>query len=98
MCIWYVSPLWQFIDPDKFVYAFFGDFTRWAGVIRQQIISIDKDMDNHNIAITAQGFPNQSVRLVFSVFTDGLSYDSFDTSDTNGQARFFIILHNIICA
>jgi hypothetical protein len=98
MCVWYVSPLCQFNDTDKFVYGLFGDFTRWAGVNRQQIISIDKDMVNCNITITAQGFSDQTSCQVFSVFNGGLAYVSCGTSDTTWQARFFFVPHNIICA
>jgi hypothetical protein len=33
ICVWYVSPLWHFNDPDKFVYALLGDLT--SGTTRQ---------------------------------------------------------------
>jgi len=98
MCVWYVSPVWQFNDPDKFVYALFGDLTRWTGVSRQQIISIDKDFNNNNITITVQGFPNQLVRLFFSVFINVEELVSCGTSDTSGQARFVVAPHKISCA
>ena len=97
-CVFDVSPLWQFNNPDKFVYALLGGFTSWTGVSRQRILSIDKDMQNNNVTITVQGFPNQLVRLVFSTFIDGLSYVSCGTSDTTGQAHFIVVPHNIICA
>jgi hypothetical protein len=97
-CLWYVSPIWQLNDTDSMPYALIGEFGRWTGVSKQRITSIVRDTEKNQVTVTVQGLLNEHVTLVFSVLNRILEYVSCFTSATNGQVRFIVIPHNIMCA
>ncbi len=98
VCLWYVSPIWQLNDTDSIPYALLGEFRTWAGVSKQRITSIVRDTEKNQVTITVQGLLNEHVTLVFSVLIRVLEYTSCFTSATNGQVRFIVTPHSIMCA
>ncbi len=63
ICLWYVSPLWQFNDAAKTKYAFLGELNKWTAVSQQRIPSIDTNPEKTQTTITLQGERSERVQL-----------------------------------
>ena len=63
VCIWYISPMWQFdSDPNSGV-ALIGDFDKWTAVSRQRFTSIIIDDKQSQATVTYQGVSNERVSI-----------------------------------
>jgi len=76
VCIWYISPLWEFNDQANSGVAFMGEFGKWTPVSRQRFTSINIDHKENQARVTYQGTPNEEITIVTADPPDGISYTS----------------------
>ncbi len=63
LCLWYVSPLWQFNDAAKTNYAFLGEWNKWTAVSQQRFTSIVTNPEKTQTTITFEGERHEIVHL-----------------------------------
>ncbi len=63
ICLWYVSPLWEFNNPAKTKYALLGEWNKWTAVSQQRISSIDINAEKTQTTIDLQGERSEIVQI-----------------------------------
>jgi hypothetical protein len=64
VCIWYISPIWQFDGQAESAVAFMGDFGKWVPVSRQRFTSIVIDPKENQARVTYQGVFNERISII----------------------------------
>ncbi len=67
ICIWHISPIWQFNSPPGSSVAFLGDFGKWAPISRQRFTSLIMDSENSQARLTFQGVPGEEI-FIFTFY------------------------------
>ena len=98
LCVWYISPVWQFNDSNKTKYALLGEWNKWTAVSRQRFLSITTNTENTQTTIVVQGLSSEVVPVV--VYHSTLRSITVNCSITaeNGQANLVITPTNAICS
>lgn len=98
ICVWYISSLRQFDDPNKTKYALLGEWDKWTAVSRQRFLSITTNSENTQATITIQGITSEVVSI--SVYHSTLKsvMISCPISAQNGQANLVITPINTVCS
>lgn len=98
ICLWYVSPKWQFNDPLQTNYALLGELNKWTAVSRQRFSSITTNVDKTQTTIVVQGVAAEVVPI-------GIYHSKFQSmtvnctiSGTTGQANLIITPANVVCS
>jgi hypothetical protein len=97
ICLWYVSPLWQFNDAAKTKYAFLGEWNKWTAVSQQRLVSIVTNTENTQTTVTLQGGPSEAIQV--AVYHPSLPSAIVDCRifQSNGQAQLVISPSTVIC-
>jgi hypothetical protein len=98
ICVWYVSPLWQFNDPSKTKYALLGEENKWTAVSRQRFLSITTNSENTETIIIVQGIKSEIVSIVVYHSTSQTDIVKCVIYNENGQANLVITPTNAICS
>lgn len=98
ICVWYISPLWQFSDPMKTEYALLGEWNKWTAVSRQRFLSMQRNADNTETTIVIQGIVNEMVSVVVYHSTIRSSIVKCMISAQNGQTKLVITPTNATCS
>ena len=98
VCVWYISPLWQFNDPNKTKYALLGEGEKWTAVSRQRFLSITTNTENTETTIIVQGVTSEVVPVV--VYHSTLQSMTVNCSITaeNGRASLVITPTTAVCS
>jgi hypothetical protein len=64
ICLWYVSPLWQFNDPLPTRYALLGELGKWTAVSRQRFGPITTNRQKTEANIAVQGMQSEVVQVL----------------------------------
>ena len=64
ICLWYVSPLWQFNDGIHTKYALLGELNKWTAVSKQRFLSITTNTEKTQTTIVVQGAASETVPVV----------------------------------
>lgn len=98
ICLWYISPLWQFSDPARTKYALLGEWNKWTAVSAQRFVSIATNAQKTQATITVQGAPSEIVPIV--VYHSALRSVMVNCpiSTVNGQANLVITPTNVACS
>lgn len=63
ICLWYISPVWQFGDPARTKYALLGELNKWTAVSKQRFTSIATNLKKTQANITIQGVASEIVTI-----------------------------------
>ena len=98
ICLWYVSPLWQFNDSTQTKYALLGEWNKWTSVSRQRFLSIVTNTENTETIIGIQGVILEVVSVV--VYHSILQSVTINCtiSNQNGQANLVITPTTVVCS
>lgn len=98
VCVWYVSPIWQFNDVLQTKYALLGELNKWAAVSRQRFVSITTNTEKTQATIVVQGIIAETVSI-------GIYHAKFQSmivnctmSSTTGRANLIITPTNVVCS
>ena len=98
ICVWYLSPVWEFNDSMKTKYSLLGEINKWTSVSRQRFLSIEKNAENTETRIVIQGVKDEIVSI-------GISHSIFKSlivkcliSNENGQGNVIITPSNVTCS
>jgi hypothetical protein len=83
ICLWYVSPLWQFNDLSQTQYALLGEWNKWTPVSQQRFVSITNNAQNTQTTITLQIATSEIVSVV--VFHSTLHYITINCSTSTNK-------------
>jgi hypothetical protein len=98
ICLWYVSPLWQFNDPIRTKYALLGEWNKWTAVSQQRVVSIATNTEKTQATIILQGAPSEIVPMVVYHSTLHSTTVNCSMSADNGQAKLVINPSNVACS
>ncbi|CAF0939280.1 unnamed protein product [Adineta steineri] len=98
ICLWYVSPSWQFNDPVRTKYALLGELNKWTSVSQQRFSSITTNTEKTQTTITVQGAVSEIVSLVVFHTTLKTVNVNCTITATSGQAKLIITPTNIACS
>jgi hypothetical protein len=98
ICLWYVSPLWQFADSSRTKYALLGEQNKWTAVSQQRFTSIVTNTEKTQTTITLQGAAAESVQLGIYHHALSSSVITCQIPAGGGQARVVITPSNVVCA
>jgi hypothetical protein len=98
MCVWYVSPLWQFNDSSQTKYALLGEWNKWTVVSRQRFLSITTNLENTQTTILVQGVISEVVSIIVYHSTLQSMAVNCSISNENGQANLIITPTSAICS
>jgi hypothetical protein len=98
ICVWYISPLWQFNDPNKTKYALLGEWNKWTAISRQRFLSITTNTENTQTTIIIQGVTSEIVSIVVYHSTLQSVTVNCTISAENGQANLVITPTNAVCS
>ncbi len=98
ICLWYISPLWQFNDPNETKYALLGEWNKWTAISRQRFLSITTNTENTQTTITVQGVTSEIVSIVVYHSTLQSVTVNCTISAENGQASLVITPTNAVCS
>jgi hypothetical protein len=98
ICLWYISPLWQFNDPVRTKYALLGEWNKWTAVSQQRFLSINTNAQKTQTTITLQGAAAEIVPVV--IYHSKLRSVTVpcSISAANGQATLVITPTNVMCS
>jgi hypothetical protein len=98
ICVWYVSPVWQFNEPQRTNYALLGELNKWTVVSRQRFLSITTNTEKTQTTVILQGVPSELVRI--GVYHSNLGSTIVDCliSTENRQANLVITPTNAVCS
>lgn len=98
ICLWYISPIWQFSDSMKTIYSLLGEINKWTSVSRQRFVSITKNDANTETTIRIQGIHNEIISI-------GIFHSKFKSSivkcfisNVDGQINLIVTPTNITCS
>ncbi len=98
ICVWYVSPLWQFNDASRTKYAFLGEWNKWTAVSQQRFTSIVTNTEKTQTIITLQGTSTEDVQLAVYHAALPSAVINCPTSPGSGQAQLTITPSNVVCS
>lgn len=99
ICLWYVSPVWQFADsPVHTQYALLGEYNKWTAVSAQRFLSITTNTEKTQATIVVQGAASEVVSVVVYHSTLKITTVTCTMSTLNGQANLVITPQNIVCS
>jgi hypothetical protein len=98
VCVWYVSPLWQFNDPIQTKYALLGESNKWTAVSRQRFVSITTNIEKTQTTIVVQGVASEVVPVIVYHSTLRSVTVNCPISATSGQANLVITPTNVGCS
>lgn len=97
MCLWYISPLWQFNDAIRTQYALLGEYNKWTAVSRQRFASITTNTEKTQTTIVVQGVVAETVAVV--VYHSSLQTQTVNcVIPASGQASLVITPTNAACS
>ncbi len=98
ICVWYVSPLWQFNDPVRTTYALLGEVNKWTAVSRQRFVSITTNTEKTQTTIVVAGVGSETVPV--AVYHSNLQSVTVNCpiSAETGQANLVITPTNVVCS
>ena len=98
LCLWYISPVWQFDDPTQTRYALLGEWEKWTAVSHQRFVSFSRNQENTQSTLTIEGSANELVRMYF--YHSKASSPVLITcsiSNESGQAQVVINAEGVRC-
>lgn len=98
ICLWFVSPLWQFGDPIHTQYALLGEYNKWTAVSRQRFLSITTNAEKIQTTIVVQGAASEKVQILVYHSTLQILTVDCQMSAITGQANLIITPQNAICS
>jgi hypothetical protein len=98
VCLWYVSPLWQFNDPVQTKYALLGEWNKWTAVSQQRFLSISTNAEQTQATITVQGVASEIVPIVVYHSTLLSVTVNCSISSENAQAKVVITPTAVVCS
>ena len=98
ICLWYVSPVWQFTDPIHTQYALLGEYNKWTAVSRQRFLSITTNTEKTQATIIVQGAASETVSVIVYHSTLKITTVTCTMSAFNGQANLVITPTHIVCS
>jgi hypothetical protein len=98
ICLWYVSPLWQFNDPGRTKYALLGESNKWTAVSRQRFVSITTNTEKMQTTIVVQGAASEVVSVIVYHSTLRSVTVNCPISTTSGHAILVITPTNAVCS
>lgn len=98
ICVWYISPLWQFDDPMHTKYALCGEWNKWTAISRQRFLSITKNTGNTQTTIVIQGAASEIVSVVVYHSTLHSVMVNCSISASNDQTTVIITPTNVVCS
>jgi len=98
ICVWYISPLWQFNDLNKTKYALLGEWNKWTAVSRQRFLSIITNTENTQTTIIVQGVISEIVSIIVYHSTLQSVTVNCTISTENSQASLVITPTNAVCS
>ncbi|CAF3984657.1 unnamed protein product [Rotaria sordida] len=97
ICLWYVSPLWEFNDSAKTKYAFLGEWNKWTAVSQQRIDSIVTNPEKTQTIITLQGERYEIVQLAVYHHSLPSSIINCQISPGNSVGQLVITPSDVFC-
>ena len=98
ICVWYISPLWQFNDSMQTKYALLGEWNKWTAVSRQRFLSITTNAENIQTTIVIQGIVSEIVSVaVYHSILQSITVNC-SISALNSRANVIITPTNIVCS
>jgi hypothetical protein len=98
ICLWYVSPVWEFNDPLRTKYALLGELNKWTAVSRQRFLSITTNTEKTETTIIVQGAPSEVVPVVVYHSTLQTVTVNCPISAGQGQATLVITPTTTVCS
>ncbi|UJR38301.1 hypothetical protein I4U23_030971 [Adineta vaga] len=98
ICVWYISPLWQFNDPIHTKYAFLGERNKWTAVSQQRISYITTNTEKTQTTITVQGAKSEVVSLLVHHSSLHTVNVNCSLSTDQGRGQLVITPTNIVCS
>jgi hypothetical protein len=98
ICLWYVSPVWQFNDPVYTKYALLGELNKWTAVSRQRFLSITTNIEKTETTIIVQGAASEIVPVVVYHSTLQTVTVNCTMSAAQGQATIVITPTTTVCS
>ncbi len=98
ICLWYVSPLWQFNDPAQTKYALLGESGKWTAVSQQRFVSITTNIEKTQANIIVQGVATEIVPVLVYHSTLLTVTVNCSISTDNGQATVVITPRTVVCS
>ncbi len=98
ICVWYISPIWQFNDSQRTNYALLGELNKWAAVSRQRFLSITTNTEKTQTTVVVQGVASETVRLGVYHSNLGSTIVNCLISIENRQANLVITPINVVCS
>ncbi|CAF1261231.1 unnamed protein product [Rotaria sordida] len=98
ICLWYVSPLWQFNDPIRTKYALLGEWSKWTAVSQQRFTSITTNKEKTQAIITLQGVASEIVPIVLFHSTLHTITVNCSMSTEDGQANVIVTPTHVMCS
>jgi hypothetical protein len=98
VCVWYISPVWQFSDSMQTKYALLGEWNKWTAVSRQRFLSITTNTENTETIIVIQGVISETVSVAVHHSTLQSMMVHCSISAASGQANLIITPTNVVCS
>ncbi len=98
ICVWYVSPLWQFNDAINTKYALLGESNKWTAVSRQTFLSITTNTEKTQTTVVVQGADSETVPVVVYHATLGSVTVNCVIPATGGVVNLVITPTNAVCS
>jgi hypothetical protein len=98
ICLWYVSPVWEFNDPAQIKYALLGELNKWTAVSRQRFLSITTNTEKTETTIIVQGVASEIVTIAVYHSTLKSVTVNCPISAEKGQATLVITPTNAVCS
>jgi hypothetical protein len=97
ICLWYISPLWQFNDPAKTKYAFLGELNKWTAVSQQRVDSISTNPEKTQTTISLQGERSEIVSLAVHHPSLPSGIINCQISPGNAEGQLLITPSDVFC-
>jgi hypothetical protein len=97
ICLWYVSPLWEFNDSKKTKYALLGEWNKWTAISQQRIESIVTNPEQTQTIISIQGERRETVQFAFYHPAIPTAIVSCEISPGNAEAQLLITESGVYC-
>ncbi|CAF3418034.1 unnamed protein product [Rotaria socialis] len=94
-CLWYLSPVWTFADPNNTQYALLGEFNKWTAVSRQRFTSLTTNPER---TTTIVGLVGGTIEIVeFLVYHSKLVIVRLNCSLSCAEGILQITLSTVTC-
>lgn len=98
ICLWYVSPVWQFNDQTYTKYALLGEYNKWTAISGQRFLSITTNTEKTQATVLIQGVPSEMVTVLVYHSTLQILPVNCNMSAIDGQANLVITPQNVMCS